>query len=836
MKYKNIRRLILSGLVLMLLLSITGCGVPDELIHPIQQALQFRADANIQFLSSMYTAGLISETTKNEVEKEITKHIADAVEGFKDAMSGNNDSDKAKAAFQSVTGWSVVHATQHYSKGVAIHDSGELCGRGVCKVDDMCDFEREAALTNYMGANYADTVLKSNIPAVSGGTVKPIELISASSMALINNDLAKVRVYILRDDIANVPLTTISSALATKDASVLDRYFKDSGRGVLNPNEDAREQMVVVTGKDVNSIRKGTASTYVSGCGETGVLYACGGNVYNTLSNGTDQLGTDLTIITGTGQPYLNIRLIEFNSTALNTFIDRLNAENTIYVPVMVDGKPRVYLVEYPIAFAVRFNEIDATTFEPVFIKSQLYYNIKTQSFKKTEVNGKDKTEISKDATYLNDKSVVLFNVKTPDGSINGDSWKASVGFGVGAKEMNVGRLVLRDYLELTYAPGIVEGESVVALGRKLRLTQFSSTSELEFSNTNKLAWSKAKPVASVVDTSTGELLKKDGYTVDLYIQDFADRDALTVQGSETVKYIPENGISAREIVIDSDDAVNTENAVENKEDKKDTTLKDKANAIITLPTQITPEIVVSRPFPYKSSNTHTQWKNIAGTDENIKDTKPLMYGITVRKSIFESGLFSDWIMSSDSKGNSLAWWNQWLYNNKFSYRINDNSLTSYLKGNYATQLSEEGVVMLDLKVISQIREIYEEEDKIETSQTIKSIFNVIGYLLISYAVILLVAWNVDVNVDIGLGLVQKMTFGNWIAVKDKSEMPILHRYDNSDGTKYVDFKELALSCAGIVLLGILLVFLNVTQLVLWLIGLFGGIADAISGLVTGGR
>ena len=93
-----------------------------------------------------------------------------------------------------------------------------------------------------------------------------------------------------------------------------------------------------------------------------------------------------------------------------------------------------------------------------------------------------------------------------------------------------------------------------------------------------------------------------------------------------------------------------------------------------------------------------------------------------------------------------------------------------------------------------------------------------------------MIAWNVDINVDLGFNILEKMTLGKWVAVKDYEELP----YMNEGDTKFMRFGQLLVSCIFIIAVGILLIQVNIINIVLTLIRALGGLSGYLSGILTG--
>lgn len=150
--------------------------------------------------------------------------------------------------------------------------------------------------------------------------------------------------------------------------------------------------------------------------------------------------------------------------------------------------------------------------------------------------------------------------------------------------------------------------------------------------------------------------------------------------------------------------------------------------------------------------------------------------------------------------------------------------------GNYTFELNQQGIIILDLETIAKIQEEYNEIDDTNYVKNIRTIFVIIGWLLIALSVITIAAWAVDVNIDIGLNILEKITFGHWVAIKYDDELPPV----DYSGKSYITFKSVIIRAIIMILIGIVLITVPVTNIAVKLIELFGGIADLLSKLFTG--
>ncbi len=140
----------------------------------------------------------------------------------------------------------------------------------------------------------------------------------------------------------------------------------------------------------------------------------------------------------------------------------------------------------------------------------------------------------------------------------------------------------------------------------------------------------------------------------------------------------------------------------------------------------------------------------------------------------------------------------------------------------------EEGV--LDMATLIKTREAYKKEDRQAVGSLICTMFKALGWFLVTYSLMLIAAWNVDVNVDLGFGVLEKLTLGKWVAVKTNDELPNI----NSDDTNYVTFRTVIISCIILIAVGALLIAVNAVNIMSYLVSLFGGLSDAILKIISG--
>ena len=124
------------------------------------------------------------------------------------------------------------------------------------------------------------------------------------------------------------------------------------------------------------------------------------------------------------------------------------------------------------------------------------------------------------------------------------------------------------------------------------------------------------------------------------------------------------------------------------------------------------------------------------------------------------------------------------------------------------------------------------EDTEIERNQLIRTSFIILGWFLICYSVLLILAWAVDTNADIGIDLLNKLTMGNWIAVKYSEDIPA---HDIS-GVKCIDPSRLMFGTIILIVVGILLININIFDLIIVLIEYVGSLSRALEKLLQGTR
>lgn len=202
-----------------------------------------------------------------------------------------------------------------------------------------------------------------------------------------------------------------------------------------------------------------------------------------------------------------------------------------------------------------------------------------------------------------------------------------------------------------------------------------------------------------------------------------------------------------------------------------------------------------------------------SGDAANITtNSKPLLYGAKIFKDPFETSLYSMWLMS-DSETNSVVWWDNWLKANGYTYSLDLNALRKSSQQALDFERKKKETIKLDMDVIEKIQDDIDEENTIDKLALIRTIFFILGIILLFYGLLVPCAWLFDTNVPMGPKLLTVLTFGKWVAVPRKDEY-----CDNDENVHYVDMKDIIIGTIIIIAAGALLTTFDVIQLIIKLI------------------
>ena len=632
---------------------------------------------------------------------------------------------------------------------------------------------------------------------------EPIDLIGDISEDI--NAKLRAQVYVLRSDIATLDDCSTTDGIAAiiqssvkkngeVDASKLSNYFvralDKNGNPVKLVADDDHSYDLFADSKD------------------------------NTDAN-VDVVGKDL-VIQQYKEDVLSLKFHEFNYGTYEKLQDLIGLNQGKYIFYQSDSGWIAYLMEYPVSVVNKMTDNGDDTVAVDFEKSGLGINFQTGKFIKYDSDGKGGWKVSGKAVTTN--SQYLTTSSAANNSSLGISSLVLKGYTTtevsntsGTKtEVYTGRVVLRDYLEATWAPGSTEykDEDIAVFGRKIRLdTQSSywketgetvkdtlSGSTLKQYN---LVYPKVDNIACYVDINGEEVQSQ----AKLKVTDFCEvgkRDGISGKWDSTV---------INSLVSPSQTKVTIEKKLSDSEKKP-------SISNISSSTEVN-SIKGVYMFPSKE---------IGEVDyKQDSDKKQRFYCLLVKEGLFDNSLYNDWL-NSKSETASLTWWNKYLSSETFIYQIGVDKLSEYIEGNYKYEVSQDGSLILDLETVADIQEIYDKEHGEEQVRFIRTLFVIIGIFLIAYSMILMLCWVIDTNVDIGVSLLNKATFGHWIAIQYEEDIPSYHDSDNS----YIDGKHMLISCIIIIAVAIVMIRVDENYIALQLIQLFGSIGSKVEQMIRG--
>lgn len=801
-----IKRFMIIATVMVCTLPLSGCeglSIPVTARDNLYSALNLRVTANINIANELYKAGLINQTTLENVTNSMNTIYNNIVDKL-NSDDANTAADGLMALVAGVVDWREVPPT-------GIHGpNGEHTGVDCCYPQINANFILDCVASQARGelkkAAFVDTV---------DGTIQPIELIDPSAATEIQKAM-NYPIYVLNPEASLDEVYAFLNKYATEN-SVTDEFFQHSSKyfhelkdadgntvTLLDPEDE--ESQIVTTSKSPGVTWVDNESQKVT----TGMALG----EKDTLDSGASRLntpGTDLVVYQHSTFPVMRVRFREFNQEAFEKIRNQLGLGEQKYLVTTTESGGRVYLLQYPVGYIDGFDlSEDGQNYEASIAKSNLEINIKTGKLYKVSESGNmtdytgriaNESEVDSEDPYISlsggspDTSSFTIHGETGvDDDPTSGAWNLE--FGDKGVKASIPRIVLRDYLEISYSPNVTPGETFVAFGRKIRILHFSGP----------------------LNQEVAKICNKDGTVLEgamsFDINNFADYSALAGTGGETtlpyVKYIPNS----------------TAEGVSTEEDETNFCAE-----LSTIPNYETDKVEMLRGIARDSIQCGVPFPGdiVAKGDKNLKDAKPLFYGLIVSKNYQESGLLN-WI-ASESDTESTSWWNLWLKSHDFTYQIGTQEVLNYLKENYTYELGQAGYVMLDLDTLSKLQEELDAEAQAGQTHTLRTFFKVLGYVLVGYAFILMMCWVADTSVDLGLNLTQKVSFGRLVAVAGDEE---LRGSEENNHVSYVGFQSMLLSCFKIIVIGLLLILVDIVSIVSFLTQTLGRIAVSIGEMIGG--
>lgn len=801
-----IKRFMIIATVMVCTLPLSSCGsitIAPGAVDDLYTALQQRVQMNMNIANELHKAGLISDT----VLENVTSNM-DTI--YKNILSKLN-SDEEKEILSGLTTLSKGIVDWRLMPTENPCTNGEHTGPNCCTEQKIANF-----LLDCIARQKAEKQLSDAAPLdTAGATIQPIELIGDSAAQEIQKAM-NYPIYVLNEDVSLDSVCAFLNKYINNDL-VTEEFFQNSGN-FFHELKDSDGNTVTLLDQDnedskIINVSKEPAITWVDENQKVTDFKALKerDSLYSGLSGLNGSIpGKDL-VIRQSGHPVMVVRFKEFNQEAFENIRNQLGLGEQKYLVTTTESGGRVYLLQYPVGYVDGFDlSEDGQNYEASIAKSNLEINIKTGKLYKVSESGNmtdytgriaNESEVDSEDPYISlsggspDTSSFTIHGETGvDDDPTSGAWNLEFG-GKGVKA-SIPRIVLRDYLEISYSPNVTPGETFVAFGRKIRILHFSGP----------------------LNQEVAKICNKDGTVsegaMSFDINNFADYSALAGTGGETtlpyVKYIPNS----------------TAEGVSTEEDETNFCAE-----LSTIPNYETDKVEMLRGIARDSIQCGVPFPGdiVAKGDKNLKDAKPLFYGLIVSKNYQESGLLN-WI-ASESDTESTSWWNLWLKSHDFTYQIGTQEVLNYLKENYTYELGQAGYVMLDLDTLSKLQEELDAEAQAGQTHTLRTFFKILGYVLVGYAFILMMCWVADTSVDLGLNLTQKVSFGRLVAVAGDEE---LRGSEENNHVSYVGFQSMLLSCFKIIVIGLLLILVDIVSIVSFLTQTLGRIAVSIGEMIGG--
>jgi hypothetical protein len=820
--------------------TLTGCGknLKQFVAEDLQQSIVNKFEANRTILGQLYSGQFISKDEYDSWLKSLNTAEENLSENFENIDDGKLSGDLVKSISKlrclngnlitSVSGMTSINDDD----GVEQDIKDLTTGSDLLKYSILSNFTVSNGNIKWACSSIDDDCTTWH--TTDDSNIKPISIIDDKLQTAVQEKF-DYTIYVLKPNLASVvdnssidnvitavnacltstQLSTGASGFTVTDTALLDNYFTkavDSDGNAMTlisktSNGDIPDEYKIVT----------LSEAIDPDSGETG-----------------ETPGKDL-LVSQYGTPELTIRFQEFNQEHWNNLREVIGLNENQYIFCTSNGEKRAYLMEYPVYYLDSITYDDSTDTVTGYINDSssncsLGLNLASGKIIKYAWDAENNSWSKEGSTSLND-TVQSYLTTTSDQTNNTTGLSSfiikgactipvsvTLSSGNETRQVTTGRIILRDYLEATYAPGFVDGESLVVFGRKIRVNFNNWTEEAYSENSNYKqyipTWSLSETFATYVDSA--------GNRIDtlptLQATDFGDIYA--VRNGDSTKWTSNVLITLTHKGIENGTLVdgNVENGVVHDVDD----LPHKYD------NQPAGNLMITAMFPNVSSS----GISIGASDWNSDNAqKQRFYVMFVARNMFDSSLFSQWI-NVDSSSNSLNWWNEYLASYGYTYKVNHEAVNEYLQTNYKYELSQNGLVILDLDVVNKVSQIYQEEDDEKLVSNIKTFFLLLGWFLICYSIVLMLAWTLDANTDIGVKLLERLTLGNWVAVKYETDIP----YKNTNDRTYLTCGKMIISCMILITVGVILINVNIFRIVLKLISLFGTVASQLEEVILGAR
>ena len=373
---------------------------------------------------------------------------------------------------------------------------------------------------------------------------------------------------------------------------------------------------------------------------------------------------------------------------------------------------------------------------------------------------------------------------------------------------------VLRDYLEGSYTPGVLNDgnvdESLVCYGRLLRFNLTGKSGE-QHSLTDTIAY--------YIDQQHSKI-SKTGFS-EVYPWQLANAaDLFTSQTSDhKINRLPQQQESVGNTTNGDPQATNVQN----------------------LPQETVSQINPVAQFPGDLD----RWD----ADKAGNTQKPRMYAVATTLDLNQSGILNHW-MQSDDQQLSLAWWQTWLNSHSYNYHLTDDVINNWINAEYNIVLGQRDYVILDTDKINKTNSNFVDKELSKTYTGWKTLMVFVGIGCVLVQTVFVLFWTFDVVVGLDMHLVEKIQGGRYTAVKDKSELMGMYgghgrarrEFNGFNGMgsawsrdpEPIDFKGVLFKIVWLMGLGIILMTVNPITIIQVFLKLASGIAKLTEDISAG--
>lgn len=811
------------------LVMLQGCSSTTVEFDYFVQPLITRIDSNKELIEKMHEAKVMQDSTYNTVIQQLDNKIAqlnttkanlqklqqDGQTGVADKL---NSDQNLRALLGAVQAFWCPDISEAQSFGI---EEDTFAG----KVFPLLLEQNQGIL--YTNENGTKRQLYSRLPGATstqGQKAAAFEILDSEVKNQIRLDeLGKVYVLDMQKvtgltdggagqqiDQLNKYMQTYISAMEDFNASntsgitlpdgtqITEENFQQSLNKVFSPLKDDQGQDVCwLDLQQFDIIQDQVLSTD----GQLSGKYEGSGGLPQTPQGWKDECGYDVKItnnIGGTDVAVAYMKVEELNEAQVNDLLAAAN-QNTSSRMMVYNGN--FYLFAYPIATVNEIALKDSSNYTIQYkVNNDVLVQFKSQQTIK--VNGGTDTQTSTDTPYISvgdgtqaDKQQFILSSGDLTGELNlaGSADRDSqTGNQYSSNTVsNIPVFILRDYLEAQFTPGVINDGAVDE-----QLTCYGRLIRLQLSSQNNAQYQIENPIGYYIDQDHNKI-QNTGFQ-DLYIHQFSDADALDnqTQTGNTVLRLPQK--------LEQVD----------NETQGDTQQKQVSQLPVKTVAQIHP--VLSFPG------------DLDAWDKDMSD-KPQMYAIVTNLDLNQSGLLQHWITSDDEKL-SLTWWQKWLNDHRYNYKLTSDSVNNWINAEYDIQLSDRDFVIFDLDKIDKQNQIFEQQEQQRQIETIRTFAIILGVVAEVYGAILILSWTFDTQIGLGIGMLERVQLGHMTAIKFKDE----GEYYQKNGPVPVTFSELLIKILVIAAVGGALLTFDIADLIQAMLNLFRGIQDIIEQILTG--